>query len=130
MASQVGTIRRSSDEAFDQLLEELTVQIQAGLPVDLGACASEHPEYAERLRKLMPAMQALMALGGVNQTHTGQSPSDISLRPTSGVLGDFRIVREIGRGGMGIVYEAEQISIGRPVALKVLPFVSMLDEPS
>jgi serine/threonine protein kinase len=42
-------------------------------------------------------------------------------------LGDFRIVREIGRGGMGIVYEAVQLSLGRRVALKVLPFAATLD---
>jgi hypothetical protein len=42
-------------------------------------------------------------------------------------LGDFSIVRQIGRGGMGIVYEAVQLSLGRRVALKVLPFAATMD---
>ena len=44
-----------------------------------------------------------------------------------GELGDFRLLREVGRGGMGAVYEAEQISLRRRVALKVLPFAAAID---
>src|SRR5206468_4591036 len=55
------------------------------------------------------------------QALASEFPSDI------GQLGDFRLLREIGRGGMGVVYEAEQVSLRRRVALKVLPFAAALD---
>src|SRR5262249_14212986 len=45
----------------------------------------------------------------------------------AGELGDFRLIREVGRGGMGVVYEAEQLSLQRRVAVKLLPLVSALD---
>src|SRR5205085_11410343 len=44
-----------------------------------------------------------------------------------GELGDFRLLREVGRGGMGVVYEADQVSLRRRVALKVLPFAAAID---
>ncbi|MBA3482596.1 MAG: serine/threonine protein kinase, partial [Pirellulales bacterium] len=110
------------------MLEELTNRIHAGESIDVDVCAGAHPEYAGQLRRLLPAMQALNAFGGSHTAGKDFTEPFAAIPPTTGVLGDFRIVREIGRGGMGIVYEAEQISIGRPVALKVLPFASMLDE--
>ena len=77
-------------------------------------------------------------LDGLDFVHSAASHltgSDVpkSSRPASELLnpeqplGDFRLVREIGRGGMGIVYEAVQLSLGRRVALKVLPFAATLD---
>jgi tetratricopeptide (TPR) repeat protein len=100
------------------LLEEFTAAVRRGEPADVESWAARHPDQAEAIRELFPTVLAIEGL---------REPSE---RPAPGAhigvgvidrLGDFRIVQEIGRGGMGVVYEAEQESLDRRVAVKVLP---------
>ncbi|MEQ8848695.1 protein kinase [Botrimarina sp.] len=115
----------SEQQSLADLLEQLTEAIDAGDPIDTEELFAKYPEHAGRLRDLIPTMRAMATWGeapgepDAGKAHTPSEP------PLAGVLGDFRIVGEIGRGGMGAVYEAEQISMGRRVALKVLPFAAL-----
>jgi serine/threonine-protein kinase len=128
------SIKSSTGEADPQVaeaLEELANKLQAGElgdVLDLERYIAEHPACAERLRRLLPMVEVLAELGrsGAAAPDNVAEVSATSATAT-GMLGDFRIVREVGRGGMGVVYEAEQVSLGRRVALNVLPFAAALD---
>lgn len=87
--------------------------------------AARHPELADEIRALFPAVAAMESL----RTTSEQTMREQNSAPAGQLhrLGDFRIVNEIGRGGMGIVYEAEQCSLRRRVAVKVLPKHALLD---
>lgn len=92
----------------------------------------EYPEIASTLEPCLAGLAMLQQGFGIkpardeNPTHfAGTAASLDGIMPSA--LGDFQIVKEIGRGGMGIVYEAIQLSLGRRVALKVLSFAGALD---
>jgi serine/threonine protein kinase len=111
---------------LENVLEEFAARLEAGEAPDVEAFAAAHPEQAEQLRRVLPTMLVLADLGCSGAS--GSAPVQVSEGDAArGMLGDYRIVREVGRGGMGIVYEAEQISLGRRVALKVLPFAATMD---
>ena len=116
-----------SDTSFKQdllnnLAHEFAERCRRGERPSLAEYTARHPELAAEIRDVFPAVLVMEEFGSVaDQAGTPPSP------PLGGCLGDFRLVREVGRGGMGIVYEAEQISLDRRVALKVLPFAAAVD---
>ena len=96
------------DPLLDDLLEEVANLLQAGERVDCEAILARYPEHAESLRRLLPAVEVMAQFGlsasrlAARGVAAGMGPMETGL----GELGDFRILREIGRGGMGVVYEA------------------------
>ncbi|NOX53219.1 MAG: protein kinase, partial [Planctomycetes bacterium] len=107
------------------LADEFIARLRRGESPSVSEYAQRHPELADDIRELFPTIAAMERL---KQGKERSSDGRASLGPIRlERLGDYRIIREIGRGGMGIVYEAEQESLRRRVAVKVLPRQALLD---
>ena len=111
------------EEQLDELIAAYLDQLDTDRTPQSDEWLDRHPEFKADLSRFFADREGLERLA---------APLRAIAQPlvrvdSPGKLGDFRIVREIGRGGMGVVYEAEQLSLGRRVALKVLPFAAMLD---
>jgi serine/threonine protein kinase/formylglycine-generating enzyme required for sulfatase activity len=113
-----------------ELAEEFLDRYRKGERPPLKEYIDRHPELAAEIKEVFPAMAMMENIAVADSSSEGDESekkagthAEVALRQ----LGDYRIIREIGHGGMGVVYEAEQVSLGRHVALKVLPSQALAD---
>ncbi len=112
------------DPRLAQIAHEYEAALKSGRRPRKEEFLSRCPEQRPTLAAALEGLDFLHAAGPRLHRVAPEHELDPGVLPP---LGDFRLLKEIGRGGMGVVYEATQLSLGRRVAVKVLPFAAALD---
>src|SRR5262245_23470381 len=120
MAPDLADGRDHEDRLNTALLTYLEA-LQAGHAPDRERFLADYPDLRPDLEEFFAGHDAVERLAAPLRKSAREA---VPAAPDVGQLGDFRLIREVGRGGMGVVYEAVQLSLKRRVALKVLPFAA------
>ena len=122
-------ISKRREEEFDRIVHGFYESVENGVTPDEADLIARHPGFADELRSFFADVNNLLTIdrqqlnSGVRPEETLRTgPNAPTLAPDSRFqyIGTYRIVREISRGGMGIVFEAYQESLRRRVALKLI----------
>lgn len=109
------------DQLLASALDRLTEAQRCGQPADLEGELAAHPAIADELRQLWAAVQVAEVLASSSGLSSGKDDSLAAItQELPCAFGEYELVKELGRGGMGVVYKARQASLDRTVALKMI----------
>jgi serine/threonine-protein kinase len=123
-SSSNATANDARDQRLAKVLDELTQRAARGETIDVEAVGRQHPDFADELRELWAAVMVADAVG-LHASTVDSSENSIGSKASVQFdlpcqFGDYELVEELGRGGMGVVFRARQLSLKREVAVKML----------